>query len=213
MANMGFQTIVLAVAGITFIITLGLVGFLISSKQDSDMKWPPVTGDCPDYWLDMKGDGSKCVNKQKLGTCMIPGKNALSTPFTPTFTKNTNTTTANAVIDTRKNSNVPQCKGDCVKNQQCEGFLYDNTSHQCSFVGLGTEGETELNGTDYYVRDTPKESSKYMNFSVAPYAGTTPSAMCSKYTWAKNCGVTWDGITTATSNPCNTSTVPTAMLT
>jgi hypothetical protein len=39
-----------------------------------------------------------------------------------------------------------------------------------------------------------------MNFNVAPYTGS--QGLCSKYIWANNCGVSWDGITYGVSNPC-----------
>jgi hypothetical protein len=43
-----------------------------------------------------------------------------------------------------------------------------------------------------------------MNFNNAPYSGS--NGLCSKYTWATNCGVSWDGITYGVSNPCQTTT-------
>jgi hypothetical protein len=42
-----------------------------------------------------------------------------------------------------------------------------------------------------------------MNFNNPPYTGSQGN--CSKYTWATNCGVTWDGITYGVSNPCQTT--------
>lgn len=42
-----------------------------------------------------------------------------------------------------------------------------------------------------------------MNFNTAPYVGS--NSLCAKYTWAKNCGVTWDGITYGVDNPCQTT--------
>ena len=42
-----------------------------------------------------------------------------------------------------------------------------------------------------------------MNFNNAPYVGS--NSLCAKYTWAKNCGVTWDGITYGVDNPCQTA--------
>jgi len=42
-----------------------------------------------------------------------------------------------------------------------------------------------------------------MNFNSPPFSGENSS--CAKYTWANNCGVTWDGITYGVNNPCQTS--------
>ena len=51
----------------------------------------------------------------------------------------------------------------------------------------------------------PQSGDKHltMNFNVSPYTGT--NGLCSKYTWAKKCGISWDGITYGVSNPCQTT--------
>ena len=51
-------------------------------KNNSSQVWPPVIGDCPDYWIDMSGNGSKCVNVQKLGTCESKTMNFSISPYT-----------------------------------------------------------------------------------------------------------------------------------
>ena len=47
-----------------------------------------------------------------------------------------------------------------------------------------------------------------MNFTAAPYIGANSN--CAKYTWANNCGVSWDAITYGVNNPCQTPAPPTA---
>ena len=42
-----------------------------------------------------------------------------------------------------------------------------------------------------------------MDFNSAPYVGSNSS--CAKYTWAKKCGISWDGITYGVNNPCQSS--------
>jgi len=42
-----------------------------------------------------------------------------------------------------------------------------------------------------------------MNFNSSAFTGSNGD--CAKYTWAKKCGVTWDGITYGVNNPCQTS--------
>ena len=42
-----------------------------------------------------------------------------------------------------------------------------------------------------------------MDFNNPPYTGT--NGLCSKYSWAKKCGVSWDGITYGVTNPCQTT--------
>jgi hypothetical protein len=42
-----------------------------------------------------------------------------------------------------------------------------------------------------------------MNFNGPAYTGS--NGLCAKYTWANNCGVSWDGITYGVNNPCQTT--------
>lgn len=44
-----------------------------------------------------------------------------------------------------------------------------------------------------------------MDFNSPAFANST-NINCSKYKWASNCGVTWDGITYGVNNPCQTTT-------
>ncbi len=119
MYNMGgFQKIVILLLILLLIIILVIVGLSLSNKN-KNKTWPPIVGDCPDYWLDAAGDGSKCVNVQDLGTC----------------------------------------NGSVAPGQH-------------------------LN----------------MNFTVSPYNGV--DGLCQKYKWANTCGVTWDGITNLSTDPC-----------
>jgi hypothetical protein len=112
-----FQKIVLVIAVFLLIITLVIIGVALGQAK-SDESWPPLIGDCPDYWADLGGDGAKCVNKNSLGTCNIP----------------------------------------------------------------------------------TKEDVNSMDFTGPVFTGDNGD--CAKYTWARRCGVTWDGINSGVSNPC-----------
>ena len=122
---MNFQKMVISVAIGILIIMLVIIGMALSKASYEDT-WPPIVGDCPDYWVDMSGNGESCLNSHSLGRCNVP-----------------------------------------------------------------TEGE---NGT--------------MNFNQSPFTGD--NGTCSKYNWATGCKVTWDGITSGISNPCDTSTTDTS---
>lgn len=63
-----FQNSVLIIALVIFIIVVILIGVVLVNGRNSEV-WPPLIGDCPDYWVDMEGDGAKCVNVKDLGTC------------------------------------------------------------------------------------------------------------------------------------------------
>ena len=118
---MNFQKIVLMVATILLIVILVVIGVLLS-KSSATENWPPIVGECPDYWVDMSGNGEACFNSHSLGRCNIPN-------------------------DQNKNT---------------------------------------------------------MNFNQSPFNGS--DGVCAKYKWATSCKVTWDGITSGISNPCDTST-------
>jgi hypothetical protein len=117
---MSFQKIVLIIAIVLLIITLVFIGMALN-KAKSQEQWPPMIADCPDYWVDLSGNGSECVNTHSLGTCNIPTKGGQNA----------------------------------------------------------------------------------MDFTASTFTGS--NEMCAKYTWAKGCGVTWDGITSGVPNPCSSS--------
>lgn len=66
MAN--FQSIVISIFAVLLVICLIAMGYLMYRRQKSE-EWPPLIGDCPDYWVDEEGNGSQCVNTENLGTC------------------------------------------------------------------------------------------------------------------------------------------------
>lgn len=115
---MNFQKIVLIIATVLLIFILVIIGSSLS-KATTEENWPPIVGKCPDYWIDMSGNGEKCLNSHSLGRCNIPSEG------------NPNT----------------------------------------------------------------------MNFNKSPFTGDNGD--CSKYKWARNCNVIWDGITSGVNNPCD----------
>jgi uncharacterized integral membrane protein len=63
---MNFQKICLLVAGILLVILFVVI--IISFKNsNSQVIWPPITDNCPDYFTDINGDGSNCANTFDLG--------------------------------------------------------------------------------------------------------------------------------------------------
>jgi hypothetical protein len=77
-----FQKIVLVCAIIIFILTLILISYALVNAQ-STANWPPLVGDCPDYWIDTSGNGASCVNVKNLGTCPpAKGQTYLTMDFT-----------------------------------------------------------------------------------------------------------------------------------
>lgn len=84
---MNFQKIVLTIATVLLIVILVVIGLTLS-KANVDENWPPIVGECPDYWVDMSGNGEACFNSHNLGKCNLPSSNNPNTmnfnqpPFT-----------------------------------------------------------------------------------------------------------------------------------
>jgi len=68
---MNFQKSVLLIATILLIIFLILVGIVLVNSKNSKT-WPPLIGECPDYWIDTSGNGAKCENVYSLGKSGTP---------------------------------------------------------------------------------------------------------------------------------------------
>ncbi len=75
---MTFQKTILIVATVVLIITLVVIGIYLS-KAKKEEYWPPMVGSCPDYWVDLDGNGTSCFNKNRLGTCNLPSKSDKNT--------------------------------------------------------------------------------------------------------------------------------------
>jgi hypothetical protein len=58
------QSIILTLAIAILLIILIVIGINISMSQNKQV-WPPVTGDCPDYWIDQGKGGSQCAVNAK----------------------------------------------------------------------------------------------------------------------------------------------------
>ena len=49
----------------------------------------------------------------------------------------------------------------------------------------------------------PKSGEEHLIMNFNSNLFTSDNGTCNKYTWAKKCDVTWDGITYGVENPCN----------
>ena len=52
MAN--FQGMVLMITGILLVVSIFFVVILLYNSKN-ELEWPPLIGDCPDYWIDLSG--------------------------------------------------------------------------------------------------------------------------------------------------------------
>lgn len=65
---MNFQRIVVLIAIVLLIIALVFIGYALYSHK-FNKQFPPVTAECPDYWVAKDG---KCTNPKNLGKCTGP---------------------------------------------------------------------------------------------------------------------------------------------
>jgi hypothetical protein len=65
---MSFQLIVVVIATLVLISLLTFIGYTLHSHT-FHRKFPPVTGECPDYWVSKENE---CTNPKNLGKCTGP---------------------------------------------------------------------------------------------------------------------------------------------
>jgi len=77
-----FQKMTLIVAGIILLICVVII-LLIFIFPNTKQVWPPLVANCPDYFTDINGDGSECVNNLLLGTGAIKCSGSINFNTTP----------------------------------------------------------------------------------------------------------------------------------
>ena len=80
---------------------------------------------------------------------------------------------------------VPECP---------DYWVVDGSGNNATCINVKDLGTCQATGESKHLT---------MNFNNPPFTGSDET--CSKYTWAKKCGVTWDGITYGINNPCQSS--------
>ena len=197
--ELNFQKSILIIAILIFILMLIVIGIVIS-KSNKKQTWPPIIGECPDYWIDLSGNGSACLNVKSLGKCNKPG---------PLFSEYLGKDSPGNGLTNYSDVSLEQCKGYCLANNSCYGLTYGSVLgdsselNQCFLKGKGvtTASKTTNNNMDLFIKSTNKASMNLMNFNQAPYIGN--KGTCNKYKWAQGCNITWDGITSGVPNPCD----------
>ena len=196
MSASGFQKVTLLIAAVIMIIMLVVVGYLLR-VQSQHMEWPPNAGNCPDYWSDVNGDGSKCINTHHLGTCELP---------MDLYSVEQNTSIHGNDLKTMGDVSLDDCRGYCTRKNNCTGFVYNDKNQFCWLKGEGIENSDAVSQDGYtlYRKQADQiEEPSSVDFTSSYYTGS--DAACHKYRWAKNCGVTWDGVTTLDQSPCETT--------
>jgi hypothetical protein len=76
-----FQMTIIYIAVILLVIFLIFIGISLY-RNKNNLQYPPVSANCPDYWLDESNDGGvQCVNTKNLGNNQCPKKLNFSAPF------------------------------------------------------------------------------------------------------------------------------------
>lgn len=60
------QALMLLVALVVYVCFVVAMVMMFRAGRKSQA-WPPVIGDCPDFWVDRGSHGSHCVNPHKIG--------------------------------------------------------------------------------------------------------------------------------------------------
>ena len=76
------------------------------------------------------------------------------------------------------------------------------------WVAEGTGADTKCINVKDLGTCTPSSGDKHMVMSFNDPTFLGSQGTCNKYTWATNCGVSWDGITYGVSNPCASPAPP-----
>ena len=84
-----FQKSVIIIAIIVLVIFLFIIGLMLR-KTATTQVWPPETPNCPDYWIDLSGNGSKCFNSKNLGTCLTSASTTMDFTQSPYIGSNGN---------------------------------------------------------------------------------------------------------------------------
>lgn len=114
----GFQKAIVAAGVILLIISLVFIGVIMKKANESEA-WPPILGDCPDYWVDLGKDGSACYNPKKLGSCNIPTKD----------NKNTMDFTKDAFTGDDGACNKKKWSQKCSKNAEIGPIAWDGITY------------------------------------------------------------------------------------
>ena len=93
-----------------------------------------------------------------------------------------------ALYRNRASLAFPPVVADCP-----DYWIADGSGNNATCINLKDLGTCSATGENKHLT---------MNFNEAPFVGEDET--CAKYTWAKKCGVSWDGITYGVNNPCQT---------
>ncbi len=195
-----FQKTVVIIFIAILLLTLVVIGWSLSGSATS-AQWPPIIGDCPDYWVDLEGNGSACMNTHNLGTCNLTNSDQL-------YTSQPNTDSLGNTLTEHEGVSQSQCKNLCSGSALCFGAAYRNSTQQCTLKTEDVVKAKTQEAPDYTLflkNNDSKVAGSAMDFTVAPFTGN--DGTCSKYNWANKCGIVWDGINSGNdSNPCNNDT-------
>lgn len=193
-----FQKIVVITAIVILLIALTVIGLSLSGAgQGGATSWPPVIGDCPDYWVDLEGTGSACLNVHNLGTCNLTNDKKI-------YDDMPNTNSVGNTLSEHADVNLAQCKSLCSTSGLCFGTAYNNATQQCYLKSEDVMNAEKQTDKDYTLSLKNKDGmhADVMDFTTAGFTGN--NGLCAKHMWANNCGIVWDGINSGNStNPCN----------
>ena len=139
---MNFQKYALIFFIILLLIILIFLGVTMSKNNENNIAWPPIIGNCPDYWLDTPEEAPEefielCTNNNSCTMIPNPDNEGYDT-YINVYDKNTNTYEENLTIGTfvstdnkmvDSNNNILTCIIDNDTNTQKCGSLVPNPNY------------------------------------------------------------------------------------
>lgn len=173
---MNFQKAITIIA-ILFLIFILLGMWYIFSKGKSDIKFPPVVAQCPDYW-----DLDNYYEKIKIKQSKCPLSNPY--PYDGNGSDKGYCCDRKPISTGYYGSKLDNCNGGKhvkCENPPCSPASNEDKYRNVEYKNVCINNKNLGNGCKKFNPKDPK------------YQG--PQGKIEKCKWSKNCGIVWDGIT------------------
>jgi hypothetical protein len=209
-----FEIVVLSIAIMLLVIILGVFVYFMTNVAKST-EWPPVVSNCPDFWENQiykDGDISRniCVDvndtidpkcKTFAGQATVTGSAIDAGQFLYQDGKDGVTMNKYLVYkDGDTDSSPYEYSGynNDGTHQPAGGVSDEWTNFQNFYTLNKSTGSitSDITETDRVIIDTDDGNKIHVSFNLSDTDSETARDLTKdKRTWATNCGVSWDGIT------------------
>ncbi len=174
------EIIILIVCLVLLIGTLGVFAYFMT-KVDKNVVWPPIQPACPDFWVELSDASGVCYDETDILSDKCKTVNYVHDDSDPTFevdpdnvvNKHLAAQDASGDWSAPFNSSTTPNVSSFVYTYDPDNSLWGNYDDDVSGVVL----------SNTYVYFDPDDADM--------------DALEDKKTWARNCGVSWDGVSNA----------------